>query len=134
MGGYTLTIGARLRGAGCEGDGLDGSTLAEEVIDALVERQAADVVLLDLRELGRFTDYFVIASSGSERQLRALIEAVDAAADPHGLHPRWEGRNEDGWRLTDLGGILVHLFTAEQRARYDLEGLWLRAREVVRIQ
>jgi len=119
---------------GCEEHALDSSTLAHEVIDALVDRQAADVVLLDLRTLGRFTDYFVIASSGGERQLRALVEAVDAAVGPHGLHPRWEGRNEDGWRLADLGGTVVHLFTVEQRARYDLEGLWLRAREIVRIQ
>ena len=92
------------------------------------------MVLLDLRSLDGFTDYFVIATSGGERQLRALVEAVDSAADAQRLHPRWEGRNEDGWRLADLGDVVVHLFTGEQRARYDLEGLWLRAQEVVHIQ
>ena len=102
------------------------------MVDALADRQAADVVLLDLGEYGGFADWFVIATSGSDRQMRALVEAVDAAAP--GRHPRWEGRTEDGWRLADLGDVVVHLFTIEQRARYDLEGLWRRAREVVHIQ
>jgi ribosome-associated protein len=92
------------------------------------------VVLLDLRDLGSFADYFVIATSSSERQMRALVEAVDSAADGHRTHPRWEGRNEDGWRLADLSDVIVHLFSIEQRARYDLDGLWQRAQEVVHIQ
>ena len=101
----------------------------------LVDHQASDVVLLDLSSLSTFTDYFVIATSESERQMRALVQAVDEAADAHeGPHPRWEGRDEDGWRLADLGDTIVHLFSVEQRAYYNLEGLWQRAQEVVHIQ
>ena len=104
------------------------------MVDALADRQAADVVLLDVQEYAGFADYFVIATPGSNRQMRALVEAVDTAADSYSTHPRWEGRHEDGWLLADLGDVIVHLLSMEQRARYDLEGLWQRAQEVVHIQ
>lgn len=104
------------------------------MVDALADRQAADVVLLDVSEYAGFADYFVIATSGSDRQMRALVQAVDDAADTHEAHPRWEGRHDEGWLLADLGDVIVHLLSVEERARYDLEGLWRRAQEVVHIQ
>ena len=92
-------------------------------------------MLLDLSSLATFTDYFVIATAESERQMRALVRTVDEATDAESApQPRWEGRNEDGWRLADIGDTVVHLFSVEQRAYYDLEGLWQRAQEVVHIQ
>ena len=100
----------------------------------LVDRQASDVVLLDLTSLSAFTDYFVIATAGNERQLRALIETVDEAARAAGVRAREEGAAEGGWVLIDLGDVVVHLFGLEQRAFYNLEGLWRRAQELVRIQ
>lgn len=104
------------------------------MVDALADRQAADVVLLDVQEYSGFADYFVVATSGSDRQMRALVEAVDTAADGYDKHPRWEGKHDEGWLLADLGDVIVHLLSMEQRARYDLEGLWQRAQEVVHIQ
>ena len=117
-----------------EEDRLQSIELANDVVDALADRQAADVLLLDVQEFAGFADYFVVATSGSDRQMRALVDAVDTAADAHTRHPRWEGRHEDGWLLADLGDVIVHLLSMEQRARYDLEGLWQRAQEVVHIQ
>ena len=99
-----------------------------------MDRQADDVVLLDLTAIGGFTDYFVIATSESERQMRALVDAVDSALDRHQRHPRWEGTSEDGWIAADIGDVVVHLFSIDQRAYYDLEGLWSRAQQVVHIQ
>ncbi|MCY4614827.1 MAG: ribosome silencing factor [Chloroflexi bacterium] len=125
-GGYT-------RGATEEGR-LQTIELANDVVDALADRQAADVVLLDVQEYSGFADYFVVATSGSDRQMRALVEAVDSAADAYDQHPRWEGKHDEGWLLADLGDVIVHLLSMEQRARYDLEGLWQRAQEVVHIQ
>jgi ribosome-associated protein len=115
---------------------LQGSELAHHLVDVLVDRQAADVVMLDLTALSAFTDYFVIATADNERQLGALIEAVEhslAEVAPE-LNLRQEGSPEGGWVLLDLGAVIVHLFSLEQRARYDLEGLWRRAQEVVRVQ
>lgn len=92
--------------------------------------------MLDLTSLSAFTDYFVIATADNERQLAALIDSVDRACNE--LDPpaavRREGDADGGWVLLDLSGVIVHLFSLEQRARYNLEGLWARAQEVVRIQ
>jgi ribosome-associated protein len=115
---------------------LQGPDLAHHLVDVLVDRQAADVVMLDLTALAAFTDYFVIATADNERQLRALIEAVELAMGEvsRGVNVRQEGSTEGGWVLLDLGAVIVHLFLLEQRARYNLEGLWRRAQEVVRVQ
>ncbi|MEZ4553775.1 MAG: ribosome silencing factor [Dehalococcoidia bacterium] len=103
-------------------------------MDLLVDRQASDVVLLDLTSLSTFTDYFVIATAGNERQLNALIETLDADANADERTVKQEGQPEGGWVLVDLGMVIVHLFSLEQRAFYNLEGLWRRAQEVVRVQ
>ena len=73
-----------------------------------------------------FTDYFVICSANSERQLNALAEAVDETArKKHRLKsPRQEGHPSSGWVLLDFGNMVVHAFAAEQRKRYRLEELW----------
>ena len=113
---------------------LQGSELAHHVVDLLVDRQASDVVLLDLTSLSTFTDYFVIATADNERQLNALIETLDGAASAAGLPFRQEGSPEGGWVLIDLGTVIAHLFSLEKRAYYNLEGLWRRAQEVVRVQ
>ena len=107
--------------------------LAHRLIEVLADRQAEDVVLLDLTALAAFTDYFVIASGGSERQLRALVDGVMRAVPGLGRAEQ-EGDATGGWVLLDCGGVVVHLFSAERRTYYDLEGLWSRAQEVVRIQ
>lgn len=101
----------------------------------LVDRQAADVVLLDLTALSAFTDYFVIATADNERQLQALVESVEGAVvSMPDVRFRQEGAPGGGWVLLDLGAVVVHLFSLEQRANYNLEGLWRRAQEVVRVQ
>ncbi len=107
--------------------------LAHRLIDALADRQAADIVLLDLTRLRAFADYFVIATGTSDRQLRTLVDSVMGAVPGLGRAEQ-EGDPAGGWVLLDCRGVVVHLFTEERRAYYDLEGLWSRAQEVVRIQ
>lgn len=100
-----------------------------------MDRQASDVVLLDLTGLETFTDYFVIASATNDRQLQALIDTLSRERKAREL-TTWheEGPPSSGWVLIDLGDVVVHLFSEERRAYYDLEGLWRRAQEIVRIQ
>ena len=101
----------------------------------LVDRQASDVVLLDLTQLSAFADYFVIATVDNVRQARALVDTLATAVRARGGHLESEGDPESGWVLVDAGdGVIIHLFSMESRARYNLEGLWSRAQEVVRIQ
>ena len=114
---------------------VDGSVLAHQIVDVLVDRQAADVVMLDLTMLSAFTDYFVVATVDNQRQMQALIESVNEMIDGmSGVRFRQEGAPESGWVLLDVGPVVVHLFGLEERARYTLEGLWSRATEVVRVQ
>ena len=116
-------------------DALRSSQLAHRMVDMLVDRQAEDVVLLDLTSLSAFTDYFVVATVDNPRHMRAVIDVIDEAANELSVHDgREEGTPESGWVLFDLPGVVVHLFTLERRAYYNLEGLWDSAREVVRIQ
>lgn len=106
------------------------------MVDVLEEKKAEDIVLLDLREVSDVTDYFVICSGASERQLRTLAdEAERAAKERHGRRPRRvEGRAESGWVLVDFGDVVMHAFSEALRQFYALEKLWQRGRVVVRIK
>lgn len=95
---------------------------------------AADTILLDVREVTLIADYFVIATGGSERQVQALVESVQERLQEKGIKPLGvEGDAASGWVLLDYLDIVVHVFTAPVRRFYDLEGLWSRARTVLRI-
>ncbi len=107
--------------------------LAHRLIDVLADRQAENIVLLDLTVLYAFTDYFVIATGTSDRQLQTLVDTVMRSVPGLGRTEQ-EGDAAGGWVLLDCDGVVVHLFSVERRAYYNLEGLWSRAQEVVRIQ
>jgi ribosome-associated protein len=77
----------------------------------------------------------VIASGSTKRQIQAIIESVDDAVSDDGVKPIGrEGEPDSGWVLIDYGDVIVHVFAPEERAYYDLEGLWHTATPVVRIQ
>ena len=108
---------------------------ARLAVETASDRQASDIVLLDIRGVSDFTDYFVILTAGSMRQLNALTEDIEAALKKAGAvrHHR-EGVAQSGWVLLDYGDVIVHLFGEDERDFYDIEGAWSRAVEVVRIQ
>jgi ribosome-associated protein len=98
---------------------------ARLVARAALDKMAEDVVVLDVRKLVGFADVFVIATGRSDRQVRAIADAVDGAADGAGERPLGiEGYDEGRWVLIDLGDVVVHVFQHEIRAHYDLERLW----------
>ncbi|MDA0301698.1 MAG: ribosome silencing factor [Chloroflexi bacterium] len=108
---------------------------AQALLDTVVDRQGADVVLLDLSGLTVITDYFIIATVDNMRQAQAVEDAVGQTAAKFGYKSRTEGSADEGWILVDAGnGVFVHLFSLEARVYYDLEGLWHRAQEIVRVQ
>ncbi len=111
------------------------SEYAHELLDILVDRQATDVVLLDLTSLASFADYFVIATVDNVRQARAILDTLTEAIRGRGEPMAAEGDAESGWILIDAGeGVYVHLFSLDARIYYNLEGLWHKAQEVVRVQ
>ena len=108
---------------------------ARLAVDVASEKQAADIVMLDIRGVSDFTDYFVVLTAESSRQMRTLVDDIEEALEKTGaaLHHR-EGTSDAGWRLLDFGDVIVHLFLPEAREFYNIEGAWSRAAEVVRIQ
>jgi ribosome-associated protein len=104
-------------------------------VDAASDKQAANIVLLDVRELVGFTDYFVICSGDSERQLRTIQEEVRECLKRDKVTPHHEeGTLDSGWLLLDYGDVIVHIFSVAERDRYRLEDLWKDARTVLRVQ
>lgn len=99
--------------------------LVKEVIDALSNLKAMDIQALDVRGLTSVTDFMVIASGRSGRQVRALADKVVEAAKRLGAHVLGrEGELEGEWILVDLGDVVVHVMHPATRAYYQLEKLW----------
>jgi ribosome-associated protein len=90
------------------------------------DKKALDIVELDLRSVVDYTDYFVICSGGSDRQVKAIHDAIHAGCkDEHGILPRRvEGLAQTRWVLMDYLDVVVHLFVPEVREFYALERLW----------
>jgi ribosome-associated protein len=102
--------------------------IARSVVDLLSDRQAEEVLLLDISQVASFADFFVIATAQNPRHLRALVDAIDKDLANAGVKSlRTEGEADSGWVLVDFGPVIAHLMTAEDRAFYNLEGLWQRA-------
>jgi ribosome-associated protein len=81
-----------------------------------------------MRDASSITDYFLICSGGSERQVRAIADAIDAASGPSGIASLGiEGYREGRWILMDYGDVIVHVFSQDTREYYDLERLWANA-------
>ncbi len=109
--------------------------LAHRVVELVEDRQASDIVMLDLKPLSTVADYFVICSGESDRQLKAILNAVDQGiGDEFGREARVEGSPETGWVLLDYGDVVVHVFSAALRDFYRLERLWSKATPVVVVQ
>jgi ribosome-associated protein len=88
-----------------------------------------------MQQVSLLADYFILCNAESAPQFRAILEQVRTDATAAGgrcLHV--EGEPESGWVLLDYGSVVVHIFDPELRVYYDLEGLWSKARLVVRIQ
>jgi ribosome-associated protein len=92
---------------------------------AAAGKQGEDVVILDVHDLIVITDYFVITSGSSDRQVKTLSEEIEKALKGLGVRPvRREGETDARWVLIDYVDVVVHVFADEGREYYDLERLW----------
>lgn len=108
-----------------------GHELAQICAGAALDTQAEELVILDVRGLATFTDYFVIMNGKSTRHVQALAEAIEGAVRSKRVKASSaEGLNEGIWVLLDFDDVIVHIFYHEQRKFYDLEGLWSQAKQV----
>lgn len=109
--------------------------LARTIVDALEAKKGEDILLLDIREVTVFAEYFVIASGTSDRMLAALADGVkQKVREAFDLRARSEGSPNDGWLLVDFGDVIVHLFSPERRDYYRLEELWQQGKVILRLQ
>ena len=100
-------------------------------LSAAAEKKAINSVVLDLREIASFTDYFVITSGSNERQVQAISDGiVDTLKKAGSAAARIEGYKTAEWILLDYGDFVVHVFDQKARAFYDLERLWRESRRV----
>ena len=99
--------------------------LAQLLSQAALDKKAENLVILDVKEISSFTDYFVIMSGRSTRHVQGLAEAVDSAVSKKRIKDgNTEGLKEGLWVLLDYEDVVVHVFYKDVRDFYDLEGLW----------
>ena len=99
--------------------------IALKVAQVLYDRKAKDIQVLQVGHLTVLTDFMVIASGTNPLQVRALVDHVGEEMSKRGLEPRrTEGKNEGRWVVLDYAGVIVHVFTLEDRDYYRLERLW----------
>ena len=109
--------------------------VARAAVDEASEKLGSDIVLLDTNGISSFSEFFVIISGETDRHLDSLADDIARRVRKMGVHvTHREGSGKGGWLLIDFTGVVVHLFTKEQREHYGLEDLWSRATEIVRIQ
>jgi ribosome-associated protein len=117
-------------------DSAEALSLARRIVDLASDKQASDIVLLDIRGVSLIADYFVICTVGSERQAAAILKDLgEKLLEEFGRKPlHTEGKPDSGWVLLDFGDVIVHVFSPAQRRFYNLEQLWSAATPIVRVQ
>lgn len=98
--------------------------MTEALVEALEDKKAQDVLVIDVHGRCDFTDRFIVASGRSDRQIKALSQSVSEVAHQFGQSAKIEGLDAMEWLLVDLGDIVVHLFLPEVRESFQLERLW----------
>lgn len=103
----------------------DTSVLAKTIARIAADHKAVDIKILDLRKLTSFTDYFIICSGASDRQVQAVANSVYDDLKKAGRLPISEEGVQTGlWALLDYGDVVVHVFYQDEREHYQLEKLW----------
>ena len=111
-------------------NGISGEELVKLTITALEDVKAQDIQVIDVREKHSLTDYMIIATGTSNRQINAMLEKVREAVKKEGAQPLGEeGKGDSDWVLLDLNDVIVHMMTAAARQFYDLERLWMGAEQ-----
>lgn len=105
---------------------LTPEQLAHAIAQLASDRKAIDLVELQVRDVLGYTDYFIVATGNTERQVKAIHDAIHRGLkDEHGILPRRvEGLTESRWVLMDYLDVVVHIFTPDAREYYRLEQLW----------
>ncbi|HKL15646.1 MAG TPA: ribosome silencing factor [Balneolaceae bacterium] len=113
----------------------DSATLINTITDALLEKKAKDIVVLDVRDLTTLTDYFIVCHGTSDTQIGALANSVSVKTKEELGEAEWkkEGLEARRWIILDYVNVVVHIFSKEKREFYGIERMWNDA-EISRIE
>ncbi len=100
--------------------------MVAHVVEAMLDKKARDVTVMDMREVAGFVDYFVIGTGDSELQIKAIAEAIRERVRTECDEKPWHMEGADAWQwvLLDYVDVVAHVFSPDKRAFYDLERLW----------
>lgn len=102
-------------------------------VEALEDKKAENLTVLDISHISTIADYFVIADGSNVNQVKAMVDNVEEALGRAGFSPKQvEGYNTANWVLMDYGNIIIHIFDSENRLFYDLERIWRDGKEITK--
>jgi ribosome-associated protein len=109
----------------------DGTTITTIALEAALAKKALEPTLLDVRGLCSYTDFILLASARSDRQVTAIADNIRTQLKQLGYRPLGsEGEDSGHWALLDYGDAVIHIFHHPAREFYDLESLWADARRI----
>ena len=110
---------------------MEAKEMAKLAIQALEDKKAEDIKVIDISDISTIADYFIIASGKNRSQIQAMCDNVDETLGRAGAAMKQkEGYNNANWILMDYGDIIVHIFDTENRLFYDLERIWRDGKEM----
>lgn len=110
---------------------MNSKELTKLAIEALADKKAEDIQVIDISEVSVIADYFIIANGTNRSQIQALSDNVEEALGKADTSARQiEGYNTANWVLLDFGDVIVHVFDKENRLFYDLERIWRDGKKV----
>ena len=105
--------------------GMDAREMAKLAIEALEDKKAEDIKIIDISHVSVIADYFIIANGTNTNQIQAMSDNVEEVLGKAGCHPRQiEGYQNANWILMDFQDVIIHIFDKENRLFYDLERIW----------
>jgi ribosome-associated protein len=111
---------------------LDTKETVLQCTNAALKKKAQDLTILKVKEISSFTDYFVICSGSSDRQVQAIADSIEEELKNSGIRPMGvEGGRSGKWILMDYGDVVIHVFYEPTRKFYDIERLWADAPSMV---
>lgn len=104
---------------------FDLKEIVRLVYQALEDKKAEDISIIDISEISVISDYFIVASGNNQNQLLAMQDEVDRVLHEHGISVKQvEGNRTSTWILMDYEDLIIHLFSKEDRLFYNLERIW----------
>ncbi len=104
---------------------MNSQEIVKIIYNALEDKKAGDIKIIDIKNLSVISDYFIIADGSNHNQVQAMANNVEEELAKAGIHPKQiEGYQTANWILMDFNDVVVHIFSTEDRLFYDLERIW----------